>query len=142
LNDGAHVLPHVPHLRVLRRLHSQEGRIRQLCQTPGNLRLARSSRPFNQQVFRSYFVSDVDRQIPASPSITESTSNSPLGVELANHIPIKILNQFLRSQGCLIILECLEDLLHPDLFLLALETGLGIAVEDEVPLRGGKKEGA
>lgn len=133
MDDRAHVLTHVAHFGVLGCLDADERRVRQLGQPPCDFGLAAACRALDQQVFRCDFGLQIARQVLSSPSVPEGAGDGLFGLVLADDEPIQVLHQFLRSEGGLVVLESLEDLLQLGLFILATEAGLRVAVEEEVP---------
>jgi hypothetical protein len=84
-DDGAYVLPHVPHLRVLSRLHTQEGGVRELREAPGDLGLSGSSGAFDEEVFGGDFVAERLGEFLPPPSVAEGNGNCLLGLRLSDH---------------------------------------------------------
>ena len=95
-DDGLDVPPHVPHLGELGRLDLEEGRLCQLRQPPCDLGLADAGWTDHDDVLGHDLVTKVRTQLLPAPAIPQCDRHHPLGVPLADDVPIQLLHDLAR----------------------------------------------
>ena len=93
-HNAVHLAPHVAHLGELGGLHLDEGRTRQPRQPPGNLGLADSGRPHHQNILGRDLGSQALVELHPPPAVSERDGHGPLGVLLADHVLVELLDDF------------------------------------------------
>mmetsp|Transcript_13952 Transcript_13952/g.34373 ORF Transcript_13952/g.34373 Transcript_13952/m.34373 type:complete len:288 (-) Transcript_13952:563-1426(-) len=87
-----HVAPHIAQLRVLGGLHLDEGRVRQLGQTPRDLRLAAPRGTDHEDVLGRDLLAQLARHALAAPPVAERHRHRLLGVTLPDNEAVQALH--------------------------------------------------
>src|SRR6185369_4148587 len=84
----------VADLGKLRRLDLEEGRARELRETPRNLRFADARRPDHQNVFRQDLVAEASCDLLSPPTIAQCDGDGALCIGLADDIAVEFGDDF------------------------------------------------
>ena len=98
-HHGLHVAPDVAHLGELGGLHLDEGRLGELRETPGNLRLPDAGGANHDDVLRVDFVAQVVGDLLAAPAVAQGDRHRALGVVLPDDVALLLADDLAGREG-------------------------------------------
>src|SRR5215510_11117668 len=89
-DHGLHIAAHVADLGVLGRFHLQEGRLGELGEAAGDLRLPHPRGPDHDDVLGRDFVAELRGKILAAPAVAQRDGHRLLGEVLAHDVAVEL----------------------------------------------------